>query len=74
MQNHKKNLLNINQKTVQNMHTDTHTETYFSNFIQTATLTQYLMEEKTSAKYASKRLNHTKFSRIKPQTSTLYYK
>jgi hypothetical protein len=56
------------------MHTDTHTETDFSNFIQTATSTQYLMEEKTSAKYASKRLNHMKFNRIKPQTSTLYYK
>ena len=32
------------------------------------------MEEKTSAKYASKKLNHAKFSGIKPQTSTLYYK
>ena len=56
------------------MHTDTHTETDFSNFIQTATSTQYLMEKKTSGKYASKRLNHMKFSGIKPQTSTLYYK
>ena len=56
------------------MHTDTHTERDFSNFIQTATSTKYLMEEKTSAKCASKRLNHTKFSRMKPQTSTLYYK
>lgn len=39
------------------MHTDTHTERDFSNFIQTTTSTQYLMEEKTSAKYAFKRLN-----------------
>ena len=78
MQNHKKNLVNINQKTVQHIHTDTHTDTHterdFSNFTQTATSTWYLMEEKTSSECASKRLNHTKFSRIKPKTSTFYYK
>jgi hypothetical protein len=45
----------------------------FFKFLQT-TSTQYLMEEKTSAKCASKRLNHTKFSIIKPQISTFYYK